>query len=43
MEVTENDKVTDVNGDCGETDVITPWTVQSQNETGVDYDKLISK
>lgn len=24
-------------------DVVTPWTVSSQSETGIDYDKLISK
>lgn len=26
-----------------EDDVVTPWTVSSSSETGVDYDKLISK
>lgn len=24
-------------------DVVTPWSVESQNAAGVDYDKLISK
>ena len=33
-----------VNGDNNDdTDVVTPWDVNSQNETGIDYDKLISK
>lgn len=33
-------KVNNVNGDD---DVVTPWNVESKNETGVDYDKLIRK
>ncbi|KAK0081427.1 hypothetical protein PV325_012200 [Microctonus aethiopoides] len=33
-------KVNNVNGDD---DVVTPWNVESKNETGVDYDKLIQK
>jgi len=24
-------------------DVVTPWTVTSSNDSGIDYDKLISK
>ncbi|XP_015120335.1 tryptophan--tRNA ligase, cytoplasmic isoform X1 [Diachasma alloeum] len=39
--VTARDEVI-VNGD-GEADVITPWSVQSKSDTGVDYDKLIKK
>jgi len=26
-----------------EEDVVTPWTVTSSNDSGIDYDKLISK
>lgn len=32
-----------VNGENNEdADIVTPWDVNSQNETGIDYDKLIS-
>lgn len=37
---------TDLNnhgGDDGDDDVVNPWNVVSKSETGVDYDKLISK
>lgn len=27
----------------GDDDVVTPWAVESKSDTGVDYDKLISK
>lgn len=34
----------DINGDeHGEDDVVTPWSVESKNETGIDYDKIIRK
>jgi hypothetical protein len=29
--------------DGSEEDVVNPWTVVSKSETGIDYDKLISK
>lgn len=32
-----------INGTGDEEDVVTPWDVTSKNETGIDYDKLISK
>ena len=32
---------TSVNG--VDDDVVTPWNVQSKNDTGVDYEKLISE
>ena len=32
----------EANKNKSEDDVVTPWTVASQKETGVDYDKLIS-
>lgn len=32
------------NGDVGvEEDQVDPWNVQSKSNTGIDYDKLISK
>lgn len=27
----------------GEDDVVNPWNVESKSNTGIDYDKLISK
>lgn len=27
----------------GDDDIVDPWNVQSKSETGIDYDKLISK
>lgn len=30
-------------GDADDGDVVDPWNVTSTSETGVDYDKLISK
>lgn len=32
-----------INGIGEEEDVVTPWNVTSKNDTGIDYDKLISK
>lgn len=32
----------EVNGANGDDDVVTPWSVESKNDAGVDYDKLIS-
>ena len=32
-----------VNGNVENEDVVTPWSVESTDETGIDYDKLISK
>lgn len=31
------------NGLAEEDDVVTPWVVTSNNDTGIDYDKLISE
>ncbi|XP_057337205.1 tryptophan--tRNA ligase, cytoplasmic [Microplitis mediator] len=33
----------EVNGDNSQDDVVTPWTVESTNDTGIDYDKLIKR
>lgn len=30
-------------GAAADDDVVTPWDVQGSSETGIDYDKLISK
>jgi hypothetical protein len=46
-----NDNATDVKhldlcnsvDDSGTEDVVDPWNVVSKSQTGVDYDKLISK
>lgn len=35
------DKVEDINLD--QEDIVDPWTVTSKSDTGIDYDKLISK
>ncbi|XP_034192925.2 tryptophanyl-tRNA synthetase [Osmia lignaria lignaria] len=32
-----------INGRMDEEDIVTPWDVESQNENGIDYDKLIKK
>jgi len=32
-----------VNGVTEDEDVVTPWIVTSNNDSGIDYDKLISK
>ena len=32
-----------INGRMDEEDIVTPWDVESKNETGIDYDKLIKK
>lgn len=32
-----------LNGVAEDEDVVTPWTVTSVNDSGIDYDKLISK
>lgn len=32
-----------LNGVAVDEDVVTPWTVTSVNDSGIDYDKLISK
>lgn len=32
-----------VNGVVEVEDVVTPWNVESRNDEGIDYDKLISK
>lgn len=32
-----------INGRMNEEDIVTPWDVESKNETGIDYDKLISE
>lgn len=32
-----------LNGVAENEDVVTPWTVTSVNDSGIDYDKLISK
>lgn len=32
-----------LNGVAETEDVVTPWTVTSVNDSGIDYDKLISK
>lgn len=32
-----------LNGVAEDEDVVTPWTVASVNDSGIDYDKLISK
>lgn len=32
-----------LNGVTEDEDVVTPWTVTSTNDSGIDYDKLISK
>jgi hypothetical protein len=31
-----------VNGVINNEDVVTPWNVETQNDVGIDYDKLIS-
>jgi len=42
---TENAQVEErvLNGIAEDEDVVTPWTVTSVNDSGIDYDKLISK
>jgi len=42
---TENAQVEErvLNGVVEDEDVVTPWTVTSVNDSGIDYDKLISK
>lgn len=32
-----------LNGKTDEEDIVTPWDVATKNETGIDYDKLISE
>lgn len=32
-----------LNGKADEEDIVTPWNVATKNETGIDYDKLISE
>lgn len=32
-----------LNGKTDEEDIVTPWNVATKNETGIDYDKLISE
>lgn len=32
-----------LNGRTEEEDIVTPWNVATRNETGIDYDKLISE
>lgn len=41
--VEEKMKKLRVNGENGEDDVVTPWNVESKNQTGIDYDKLIGE
>lgn len=41
--VTVGIETLEVNGDNTQEDVVTPWTVESTSETGIDYDKLISE
>ena len=37
------EKESAINGTFEDDDIVTPWNVECQSETGVDYDKLISK
>ncbi|XP_015114900.1 tryptophan--tRNA ligase, cytoplasmic [Diachasma alloeum] len=41
-EIIEDLSLLGIDKETGE-DIVTPWTVQSDHETGVDYDKLIEK
>ncbi|KAG8036920.1 hypothetical protein G9C98_004242 [Cotesia typhae] len=41
--VTVGIETLEVNGDNTQEDVVTPWTVESTSETGIDYDKLIKR
>ena len=29
--------------DGGEEDLVTPWSIEAKDDTGIDYDKLIDK
>lgn len=40
---TENGQIQVENGVVEDEDVVTPWIVTSTNDSGIDYDKLISK
>lgn len=40
---TENGQVQVENGVVEDEDVVTPWIVTSTNDSGIDYDKLISE
>ena len=42
---TEKDEIdiSMLNGKTDEEDIVTPWDVVTKNDTGIDYDKLISK
>lgn len=50
-EVTTNLDGLTINGSCANTqenaeddgDIVDPWNVTSKSDTGIDYDKLISK
>lgn len=40
---TENGQIQVENGVAEDEDVVTPWIVTSTNDSGIDYDKLISE
>lgn len=38
-----NSSIDDLTVTGGEEDIVTPWTVESKNDSGIDCDKLIRK
>lgn len=42
-EIVNNVEALSINVKNEDDDIVDPWTVASKSETGVDYDKLISK